>query len=121
MTTSTDRQTFRELVAEVAAKARAALPTAINGRLEAATKLVLLNDVMPMADGSILVGSSTDPMKSYLLTGQNCECQDFTRGQAPDGWCQHRIAAGIAKRVGQLLPPEPAPVVPGDPGALAGQ
>ena len=112
MTSSTDRQTFREVVAQVAEKARAALPTAVNGRLEHAVKLVLLHDVMPQADGSILVGSSTDAMKSYLLVGTACECQDFTRGQAPDGWCQHRIAAGIAKRVQELLPPEPAPVAP---------
>ena len=110
MSPLTARQTFRETVAAVAEKAKAALPTAINGRLEAATKLVLLHDVMPQADGSILVGSSSDAMKSYLLTGQSCECQDFTRGQAPDGWCQHRIAAGIHKRVGELLPPQP--VVP---------
>jgi hypothetical protein len=35
------------------------------------------------------VGSSTDPMNTYRLVGTTCECQDFTRGQAPDGWCQH--------------------------------
>ena len=95
MTSSTDRQTFRETVAAVAEKAKATLPTAVNGRIEAAVKLVLMHDVMPQPDGSILVGSSRDPLQSYLLVGQTCECQDFTRGQAPDGWCQHRIAAGI--------------------------
>ena len=102
--TLTDRQAFRELVAQVAAKARAKLPETVNGRIESAVKLVLLHDVMPQADGSILVGSSRDPWQSYLLVGTACECQDFTRGQAPEGWCQHRIAAGIAKRVGELLP-----------------
>ena len=56
-----------------------------------------------------LVGSSRDPLQSYLLVGPACACQDFTRGQAPDGWCQHRIAAGIQKRVRELLPLEPAP------------
>ena len=108
MSPSTARQTFRELVAQVAEKARAALPTTVNGRIESAVKLVLMHDVMPQPDGSILVGSSRDPLQSYLLVGPACECQDFTRGQAPDGWCQHRIAAGIAKRVRELLP-EPAP------------
>jgi hypothetical protein len=108
-TTLTARQTFRELVAEVAEKAKAKLPTAVNGRIESAVKLVLMHDVMPQADGSILVGSSSDPLQAYLLVGTACECQDFTRGQAPDGWCQHRIAAGIQKRVRELLPPEPAP------------
>ena len=111
MSLLTARQTFRELVAQVAANARAKLPPTVNGRLERAVTLVLLHDVMPQPDGSILVGSSTDAMKSYLLTGTACECQDFTRGQAPDGWCQHRIAAGIHKRVQELLP-APVPVVP---------
>jgi hypothetical protein len=109
MAAPTARQTFRETVATVAAKAKARLPQAVNGRLEAAVKLVLVQDVTPQDDGSILVGSSTDPLKSYRLVGLTCECQDFTRGQAPEGWCQHRIAAGIAKRVGELLPQEPAP------------
>jgi hypothetical protein len=39
MTTATDRQQYRELVAQVAAKARAILPQAVNGRLEGAVKL----------------------------------------------------------------------------------
>ena len=60
----------------------------------------------PRRTARILVGSSRDPLQSYLLVGTACECQDFTRGNAPDGWCQHRIAAGIAKRVRELLPPE---------------
>jgi len=54
------------------------------------------------------------------LEGHTCECQDFTRGQAPGGWCQHRIAAGIQKRVQELLPPLPEVVeVPCDPKAPA--
>jgi hypothetical protein len=114
-TLTPDRQTFRATVADVAEKARAKLPTAVNGRIESAVKLVLVQDVTPQADGSIIVGSSSDPLRTYRLVGTSCECQDFTRGQAPDGWCQHRIAAGIAKRVQELLPQstavetEPAP------------
>lgn len=104
MSLLTDRQTFRERVAEVAEKARARLPQNVNGRIESAMALVLACDVMPQADGSILIGSSRDPLKSYLLTGSTCECQDFVSRKAPDGWCKHRIAAGIHKRVGELLP-----------------
>jgi len=33
------------------------------------------------------------------------------RGKAPEGWCRHRIAAGIAKRVRELLAAE-APQAP---------
>ena len=65
---------------------------------------MLAHDVTPQADGSIEVGSSSDALRVYRLVGSTCECQDFTRGQAPEGWCQHRIAAGIAKRVQELLP-----------------
>jgi len=56
-----------------------------------------------LEDGTVEVGSSSDPMKVYRLQGTSCECQDFTSGKAPEGWCQHRVAAGIAKRVAQVL------------------
>jgi hypothetical protein len=108
MSASTARQTFRETVAAVAMAAKAKLPQAVNGRIESAAKLVLWQDVEPQDDGTILVGSSSDPGKTYRLAGTSCECQDFTRGNAPEGWCQHRIAAGIHKRVGQLLAAQPA-------------
>jgi hypothetical protein len=120
MTTSTDRQTFRALVADVAAKAKAILPSSINGRLEGAVKLVLAHDVTRLDDGTIEVGSCTDPLKVYRLVGQTCECKDFTDGKAPEGWCRHRLAAGIAKRVRELLPtPTPTPPAPALPEAPA--
>src|SRR5262245_38875354 len=97
-----DRQTFRETVAAVAAAAKAKLPQAVNGRIESAARLVLWQDVEPQDDGSILVGSASDPGKQYRLEGTSCTCQDFQYGKAPEGWCQHRIAAGIHKRVHQL-------------------
>src|SRR5215470_15138396 len=103
MSPLTDRQTFRETVATSATAAKAKLPQAVNGRIESAAKLVLWQDVEPQDDGSILVGSASDPGKQYRLEGTSCTCQDFTRGQAPDGWCQHRIAAGIHKRAQQLM------------------
>ena len=42
MAPPTARQTFRDVVAQVAAKARAKLPEAVNGRIESAVKLVLV-------------------------------------------------------------------------------
>ena len=95
--------TFRETVALVAARAKEKLPEAVNGRVESAVKLVLGHDVELQADGSILVGSSSDPMKTYRLQGTACTCQDFAYGKAPGGWCAHRIAAGIHKRVQEEL------------------
>jgi hypothetical protein len=108
MSASTDRQTFRETVALVAEKAKARLPEAVNGRIEAAARLVVNGDVEPLEDGSITVGGS-DPTRYYRLTGQACTCTDFVQGKAPDGWCKHRIAAGIHKRVQELLPAEKEP------------
>jgi hypothetical protein len=116
MLTTPDRQTFRALVADVAARAKAILPTQVNGRVEKAVALVLQGDVEPpAADGSITVYSATDPTRRYVLQGTSCTCADFERGQAPEGWCCHRIAAGIQKRVQEILPrstpveTEPAP------------
>jgi hypothetical protein len=102
-TTPAARATFRATVADVAARAKEKLPIAVNGRVEKATRLVLQHDVRFLADGTVEVGSSSDPMKVYRLEGTACTCQDFQHGQAPEGWCQHRIAAGIAKRVEQTL------------------
>jgi hypothetical protein len=107
MTTST----FRETVALVAARAKEKLPEAVNGRIEGAVKLVLSHDVAVLEDGTIEVGSSTDALKVYHLIGVTCDCKDFTDGKAPGGWCRHRIAAGIDKRVRELLPLAP-PVEP---------
>jgi hypothetical protein len=103
-----DRPTFRALVAAVAAKAKAKLPQAVNGRIESAVKLVLQGDVEPQADGSIQVGSS-DPTRWYALVGSTCTCTDFVQGKSPEGWCKHRIAAGIQKRVRELLTAPSAP------------
>jgi hypothetical protein len=104
------RQQFREMVATVAAKAKAILPEQTNGRVESACKLVLQGDVEPQADGTIWVGSS-DPARVYTLEGTKCTCTDFSQGKAPQGWCKHRIAAGIAKRVGEMLVALPAPPI----------
>jgi hypothetical protein len=112
---TTDRQAFREAVATVAEKAKAILPVSTNGRVESAVKLVLGGDVFFCDDGTIEVGSSEEPLKTYHLHGTVCDCADYPR--APDGWCKHRISAGIAKRVGELLPQAPS----GEPEPVTGQ
>ena len=109
MSPSTDRQQVREMVAKVAERAKAILPAAVNGRLEAAVKLVLAGDVTFLDDGTVQVGSS-DPTRYYRLVGATCTCTDFEQGKAPEGWCKHRIAAGIHKRVAEMLVDTSAPV-----------
>jgi hypothetical protein len=110
MAAASDRQQYRETVAVVAAKARALLPAAVNGRIESAVKLVLAGDVEVLTDGSVTVGSS-DPTRVYHLVGPTCTCTDFTQGKAPEGWCKHRISAGIDKRVREVLAALPAPTL----------
>ena len=109
MSPSTDCQQVREMVAKVAERAKAILPAAVNGRLESAVKLVLQNDVIFLDDGTVQVGSS-DPTRYYRLVGATCTCTDFEQGKAPEGWCKHRIAAGIHKRVAEMLVDTSAPV-----------
>ena len=104
MSTAMDRAAFRAAVATIVQKAKGVLPQEINGRLEGAVALVLQDDVWPQEDGSIQVGSSTDASKTYHLVGTTCECKDFTDGKAPEGWCRHRIAAALHKRVHAMLP-----------------
>src|ERR1700730_12297193 len=83
MSPSTDRQTYREMVAAVAAKAKAILPQEVNGRVESAPKLVLNHGIEILDDGRIEVGSSSDPLKTHHLIGATCDCQDFQHTQAP--------------------------------------
>ena len=61
--------------------------------------------MQPLEDGSIQVGSA-DPTRYYRLVGTTCTCTDFTSGKAPASWCKHRIAAGLQKRVLQVLEAE---------------
>jgi hypothetical protein len=113
--TLTPRQTFREVLTQAAAQAKLLLPPEVNGRIESAVRLVLLQDVVFNADGTATVGSSSDPMKTYTLAGSACDCQDFVHGKGTEGWCQHRIAANLLKSVERVLArrvePEPEPEV----------
>jgi len=67
MTTSTSRQQYRALVADIAARAKAILPTQVNGRIEKAVTLVLQGDVAPQDDGTVTVFSATDATRRYIL------------------------------------------------------
>ena len=117
------RATWREAVAAIAAKAKAALPQC-NGRVDAAAKIVLAGDVELLADGQTKVASQSHGTTTYVVCNGTCECKDFTR--APQGWCKHRLSVAIYKRATALArqqlaqlddsstdqvepPPQPAP------------
>jgi hypothetical protein len=89
------RTAWREAVAVVAEKAKATLPEA-NGRVDSAVKIVLAGDVELLADGKAKVASQSNGTAEYFVVNGTCDCKDFPK--APQGFCKHRIAAGIAKR-----------------------
>src|SRR5713101_6109587 len=112
------RRAWREAVIEVAERAKAVLPEAVNGRVEKAVAIVLAGDVELMADGKAKVASQSNGTTQYVVCNGTCECKDFPR--APSGWCKHKIAAGIQKRAAALAkaklngtpPDDEAPVQP---------
>src|SRR6266705_1087294 len=94
------RQAWRAAVAEVAERAKAALPTEVNGRVEKAAAIVLAGDVELFPDGKAKVVSQSNGATEYFVVNGTCDCPDFPT--APQGFCKHRIAAGIAKRAHTL-------------------
>ena len=112
------RDSYRQALEGFATAAKAILP-ASHGRIESAVALVLAGDVEICADGTALVGSATAPATKYSVNG-SCPCQDYPR--APEGWCKHRIARGLAIRAQRAVaaaldapapveaPPEPSQV-----------
>src|SRR5262249_14152791 len=98
------RATFRQAVADIAAKATAKLPECL-GRIDSAVKLVLAGDVELLADGTAKVFSQSNGVASYSIVNGHCDCRDFA--QAPHGFCKHRLSAAIARRAAELVPSAP--------------
>src|SRR6266849_674679 len=90
------RQAWRAAVAEIAAKAKAALPETVNGRVEKAVQMVLNGDVELLPDGKAKVASQSNGTTQYVVCNGTCECRDFAKAEG--GWCKHRAAAAIHKR-----------------------
>jgi hypothetical protein len=91
---------FPATVERVTASAKAALPNA-NGRIERAATIVLAGGVHLVGLHEAVVQSQTHEELTYTVNG-SCPCKD-ARYQAKDGWCQHRLAAGMYRRVVQAL------------------
>src|SRR2546426_3363789 len=98
---TTTRRAWRAAVAEIAERAKQTLPEC-NGRVDAAVKMVLAGDVELLADGKAKVASQSNGTTEYIVCNGTCECKDFPK--APSGWCKHKIAAGIQKRVEARFP-----------------
>ena len=89
------RIAWRDAVAEIAAKAKAALPEC-NGRVEKAAAIVLNGDVELIADGTAKIASQSNGTTKYFVVNGACSCPDYPK--APQGFCKHRLAYGIHKR-----------------------
>jgi hypothetical protein len=81
-----DREWFRQVVQEIAAKAKATLPEA-NGRVDKAVALVLQGDVELLPDGTARIYSQANGITSYRVVNGTCDCPDYER--APSAWCKH--------------------------------
>jgi hypothetical protein len=93
------RNAWREAVAEVATKAKQALPHC-NGRVEKAVAIVLAGDVELLPEGKAKVASQSNGTTTYLVVNGECPCKDLPK--APQGFCKHRLSAAIAKRATAL-------------------
>src|SRR5262245_48923637 len=93
------RKIWRDAVAEIGERAKQTLP-ACNGRVDAATRIVLGGDVELLPDGTAKVASQSNGTTKYFIVNGECECKDYPK--APSHWCKHRIAPGLAKRAHAL-------------------
>jgi len=89
------RAIWRQAVSAVAEKAKATLPES-HSRIDKAVLLVLNGDVTLLGDGTARVASACNGTTSYHLTNGHCDCKDYTN--APQGWCQHRLAHALHRR-----------------------
>src|SRR5712691_7903831 len=94
------RQAWRAAVAEVAERAKAALPAEGNGRIEKAVAIVLNGDVELLEGGKARVASQSNGTTAYFVVNSSCECKDYPK--APHGQCKHKIARGIYLRATAL-------------------
>jgi hypothetical protein len=90
------RAAWRQAVVDIATKAKETLPEC-HSRVDSAVKIVLAGDVELLEGGKAKVASQSNGTTVYHVVNGECTCKDFPK--APSGWCKHRIAAGIAKRV----------------------
>lgn len=98
---------FLAAVRQVSELAHAKLPEALHGRLERATGLVLSGAVWVEEDGHTCHVRASNGQGWYAVNG-HCRCTDHTK--APEGWCKHRLACALYRRVTEYLDAAPTPM-----------
>jgi hypothetical protein len=102
-TVALDDMMWHKAVNIISDKASRTLGPQLQSRVSAATALAMdRTKVLQTPDGHWEVYGSHG---WYEINGA-CECKDFTEGRAPEGFCKHRIAAGIVRRASALTTEE---------------
>ena len=99
-----DRSRFRQVLAEMAEKAKVKLPDSAS-RIAKAVALVLNGDIAyDPTTSTARVNRCTDATKVYRVRGKVCECPDAER--APQHLCKHSLATMFMIRIEQVLASE---------------
>src|SRR5574342_119088 len=62
-------------------------------RIDKALYLILMREFRVTSDSTVEIESEAKPGTFYTITeGKTCTCADFTRHQAPNGYCKHRLS-----------------------------
>lgn len=96
MTTSITVQTLREMVQNLSAR-----KPELASRAERAAQIVATRDIRQDANGQWHVESQSKPGSFHLVNAvgtKACDCVDFTRKAAPNGWCKHLIAVALIEK-----------------------
>ena len=92
-------QTLREMVSNLGQR-----KPELASRAERAAQIIVTRDIKVDANGQYHIESQSKPGSFHLVSmvgGKGCDCIDFTRSHAPQGWCKHLIAVAILRKAGQ--------------------
>ena len=98
------RQLWRNFVAEISEKAKAALPESV-GRIDKAVAICLNSDIELLPEGKAKISSQSNGSTEYFVVNGECSCKDFPK--APNGFCKHRLSVAIFKRANALTQERP--------------
>jgi hypothetical protein len=110
------RLTFTHALQHAETLARAALEPALHQRLACAVTLVKDGHVVPSTDGTWQVHSSSTAGLVYTVNG-TCTCDDVRFNAPLKGYCKHRLAVLLSRKVVQLMQPTP-PALPEAPASV---
>lgn len=79
----------------------------LNARLQRAVSIARAGGVQLRGDNAAAVANGSET--PYEVTDDGCECEDFTRGNAPHGRCKHRLAVLLLTRTLEHFNGNPAP------------